>query len=117
MHSNEAVHVMMGIMPSHYPHTVNYYHGLVTHRSPFVEHFGTMMTRQKLREFKQAISDRHGDTVQIREIHDTDHINLTMAYSPSYFHDENAVYALVEKIRNLARNLHRQSDLVPPERC
>jgi hypothetical protein len=117
MHSKQAVHVVMGIMPSHYPYLVNYFHGVVTHRSPFVEHFGTMMTREKLREFKQAISKYHGDAVQLRETHHADHINLTMAYSPRHFNDENAVMTLVEKARNLAINLHRESGLVPPDQC
>lgn len=117
MHSKQAVHVVMGIMPSHYPHLVNYFHGVVTHRSPFIEHFGTMMTREKLREFKQAISETHGDWVRLREIHDTDHINLTLSYSPTHFSDEDAVFTLVERTRNLAHTMHRQSDLVPPDRC
>lgn len=117
MQRTDAVHVVMGIMPSHYPYTMNYYHGVVTHRSPFVEHFGTMMTRQKLREFKQTISDHHGETVRIREVHDSDHIHLMMAYSPDHFCNEDAVMSLVERTHNLARMMNIQSKLVPPDQC
>lgn len=117
MQQESAVHTIIRIMPRSYTSRLNYYHGVIEHRYPFVASFGTMLSREKFREFKKGIESNYGCAVDLREGHGMGHTEVILAYCPHHFNGEEPVYRLVEGTLNLVRILHIKSNLTPPDRC
>ncbi len=108
------VHVVVGVLPQGYIHTINGYHGVIKYDYPF---FRTMMTSDAWRQAKDKIHSRHGDEIKITEADNESHLQIFVAYSPHHFNTPEAVYSLEEWISNLMHKARAQSRLVPPDQC